>query len=55
MFNNLTKKTMDKKQQQVSYEAPRIDLLSVDIEAGFALSSGNPEDWKDSGNNWEQD
>ena len=37
------------------YEEPTLDLVMVGIEAGFAVSGGNPEDWKDSGNNWEQD
>ncbi len=46
---------MNKRYEKVPYEAPMIDWVACQVEEGFALSSGNPEDWKDSGKNWEQD
>lgn len=46
---------MKKRNAMEPYEAPKLDVVGCCIEAGFALSSGNPEDWKDTGNNWEQD
>lgn len=41
--------------RKMAYEAPAFDLEWVEVEEGFAVSGNNPEDWKDSGNNWEQD
>ncbi len=46
---------MKKEQNRVPYEVPALDWIAVEIEAGFTLSGGDPENWKDSGNNWEQD
>ena len=40
MFNSLKKIVMNKEIFIESYEAPRVEIVEVEVEKGFAVSSG---------------